>query len=156
MHPIINVLQNAENLITPMAARFLCHQAYINKVDLEAVDLQVLDICRSVQTQIRILAGDTWSNTDALEEMMECYSADEYLANIDNIREVVEVARGAPIEEAHNSFFQFLIAFSLQANGEYFRPEVTIQDLADVYTRFGTSLLDITDADVPVHGEVEI
>lgn len=149
MHPIINVLQNAETFITPMAARILCHQAYINKVNLEEVDQKVLDICRSVQKEIRILAGDAWSNTDPLEEMMSCANVEEYLDTLNN----VETDIGVEIVGEAMPFFQFLVAFGLNFEGEYHRAEVTIPELVDVFARFGNKLLEITDDSVPVHNE---
>lgn len=154
-HPIINTLDITENLITPKAVRFLCHQAYINKVDLDAVDAQVLGICSAVQREVRILAGDEWSNTDVLEEVMACGDFPEYLSEINRVQNMAEESTGLQIDDENRPFFQFLVAFELYAGGEYHRPEVTLQELADVYARFGTSLLDITDADVPVHSEAD-
>lgn len=155
MHPIIRTLDVSENFITPNAARFLCHQAYINKVDLEEVDLQVLNICKNVQTKVRILVDDQPFVLEALEEIAECGDHIDYLALQGEVEATVAEALDRPIDIDQKPFMQFLVAFGLNATGEFHRPGIRIEDLAEIYADFGNELLEITHPDVPVHMDNE-
>lgn len=148
-HPIFNVLINSDMFTTPNALRFLCHQAYINKIDYRAVDDQVLEIGLGVQTAIRALRGVENEEPGILTDVMECGSLDDYKEKISQVyAEILEESGKEELTEYQLGIIAFLVSFGVELGGEFHEPNMSVDAASEIYEHFYRQLDNITSPDL--------